>query len=800
MIPARVLVVEDERIIAMTIRQMLEERGYTVTGTAATAKTAVQQARTTSPDIVLMDIRLSGDVDGIEAARQIEADSGTPIVFLTSYTEDETIRRASQCRAYSYLVKPVQAAELHATLQIAISRHGFDKQLCQSEHRLRLAMRASALAVWDWDRRTDSVETTGDTGEVLGHASATIRTIDSMLSGVADEDRCEVDAFLGEPEDGPAARNLTFRYLGDDRAVRWIQMFAAADPSPERRHHTVGTLRNVTVSMENERQLQQAAALFENIADAIVIASPALRVTTLNPAFERMTGYTKEDCIGRDVREIFEAGFPASLPTTMRWQGETQCPRRDGVPLSISLTVIPVMDESTVSAVVFTFSDITPLRRMEAELDFLTHHDALTGLPNRLLFHQRMDEWTATPHPFFIFYIDLDKFQLVNESKGHTRGDLVLRTTSDRLRGLLQESDFAARLGGDEFVILSQRMAGDDDVVRFGRLVREVIAEPVMTDLGGIITTASVGVSRYPSDGQRREALLLAADAAMYDAKREGPNSCRRYTGVLARPRTERYELEQEIRRAFASSQLVLLYQPTVSLRDGGVAGVEALVRWQHPERGVLNPDRFVPVAEDAGLIEQLGEAVLRMACRDWQYWADAGIPAPRLSINISARQLTRGGFSGVLRNILGEFPVPAAGMEIEITESSPQTLENGRPFIREVKEMGIALSIDDFGTGYSSLASLRELPVDRVKLDRSFLPKGTPGAADFALLQAIVGIAHAMGLQITAEGIETERQLELVRRAQCDEAQGFLFGYPMSFAETVRFVKERNSTTTTSS
>lgn len=796
MIPARVLVVEDERIIAMTIRQMLEERGYVVTGTAATAKMAVQEARSSAPDIVLMDIRLSGEVDGIEAARQIEADTGTPIVFLTSYTEDETIRRASQCRAYSYLVKPVQAAELHATLQIAMSRHNFDRQLSRSEHRLRLAMKASALAVWDWDRNTNSVQTTGDAGPLLGRQAATLDSLETMLSGVADEDRPGVDAFLGHATASVTARPLTFRYLGDDREIRWIQMFAAPDPTPARNHHTVGTLRDVTVPVENERQLRQAATLFENIADAIIIASPSLHVLALNPAFTRITGHKLPDCSGKDVRSFFQAGLPAVLPDTMRWHGEAQCPRSDGVSLSISLTVIPVLDGPAISAVVFTFADITPLRRMEAALDFLTHHDQLTGLPNRLLFHQRMDELAAGHTPFFVFYIDLDRFQQVNESQGHAHGDLVLCTTAERIGGLLRGTDFAARLGGDEFAVISLRPADETAATAFGEQIRNSISEIIPAPHGGLVITASVGISAFPADGARRDTLLLAADAAMYDAKREGPNNCRRYTGVMARPRAERYELEQEIRRAFASSQLALRYQPTISLRDGRVMGMEALVRWHHPERGLLNPDRFVPIAEDAGLIEQLGEAVLRMACRDWQSWEGLNLHAPRLSINVSARQLTRGGFPAMLRNVLSEFPVPAPCMEIEITESSPQTLESGRAFIREVKEMGLALSIDDFGTGYSSLASLRDLPVDRVKLDRSFLPQSAPRATDLSLLQAIAGIAHAMNLQITAEGIETQGQLELVRRAECDEAQGFLFGYPMSFDETVAFVRRRAAQT----
>jgi len=786
MTPARVLVVEDERIIALTIRQMLEDRGYSVVGTAASAQSAIRQVKEFSPDIVLMDIHLEGKVDGIEAAKQIEAESDTPIIFLTAYTESETIRRASECNAYSYLVKPVQAAELHATLQIALSKYASDNQIKHSERRLRLALDVSSLGVWECDPATSRVETTTHVATILGHDGAEANHCISLFTAIHPGDQAALNTFL-DPSVSRAPREFTFRRIQDDASVRWVEAYASNySERPSGSTKTIGTVRDVTAQRENETRLRQAAALFESMADAVVIANTGLLVTATNPAFERICGFSAADASGMHIRR-FLSPVPA---TSSRWQGEATCLRSDNERLAVWLTVAPIFEKGAVSAVALIFSDISPLRRAEANLDFLANHDPLTSLPNRLLFNRRMEVLTAEGTPFSVFYLDLDHFKLINDSRGHYVGDLVLQAIAGRIAAFLGPNCIGARHGGDEFAILSPRFKSKAEAGYFAEVLLKAVSAPVPIGNESLIVTASVGISVFPEDGTGLAQLILAADTAMYTAKRDGSNSYRHYHAGLAEPKAERYQIEQDIRHAFAAGQISVQYQPIVSLSDDTIAGAEALVRWRHPRHGMIGPDQFIPIAEEAGLIEQLGEVVLRIACGDWMLWIERGSRPPRLSINVSARQITRGNFPALLRDVLREFPLPPSCIEIEITESSFQGTARSQSFIREIKEIGASVAIDDFGTGYSSLAALRDLPVDRIKLDRSFIPIGPPRANDLDLLRAIAGIAHSMNLKLTAEGIETADQLELVRSVGCDEAQGYWLSRPMSFAEAAAFIR----------
>lgn len=769
MTSARVLVVEDERIIALTLRRMLEDRGYTVVGTATSALSAVCKAQADSPDIVLMDVHLDGPTDGITAARQIEAEMGLPIVFLTAYSEDETIQRASQCNAYSYLVKPVQAAELHATIQLAIAKHALDR-------RLRLALDVSAIAVWEWSVTTGKLESTSDLSNLVGAGQADSGSLYSYFPDILPEDQPAFKEFLDRAENDPTPNDLVFRCRRHDATIRWIESYARAYREPHSgRTRTIGTLRDVTSQRESEARLRLAAALFENLVDAVAVTTPELRITTVNPAFIRITGVRLPEAEDREISSFVDIPSIRATP----WQGESLCRHRDGQCFPIWLTLTPVVNGDTLTALVYSFSDISPLRKAQADLDFLAHHDSLTGLPNRLHFQEHIDGLIARSVPFSLIYIDLDHFKLINDSRGHNSGDIVLQELAIRIRTIIRGIGFAARLGGDEFVIVVPTCTPE-----FASALVVTISQPIPVNGESLITTASVGSSDFPTDGTNREALILAADTAMYVAKREGPNSYRPYSPALYGSQSERYEIEQGIRRAFASSDLQILYQPIISLVDGRMAGAEALVRWRHPEKGLLNPDRFVPIVEDVGLIEQLGESVLRMACRDWTSWQEAGIHAPRLSINVSARQISSGAFPALLYSVLKEFSVPPSIIDIEITESSLQSVQKSQRFISDLKAIGVHVAIDDFGTGYSHLASLRDLPVDRIKLDRAFLPASQPQQSDIALFGAIVAIARAKNLQITAEGVETSVQCEFVRRAGCDEAQGFWFSYPISFAE----------------
>jgi diguanylate cyclase (GGDEF)-like protein len=425
-------------------------------------------------------------------------------------------------------------------------------------------------------------------------------------------------------------------------------------------------------------------------------------------------------------------------------------------------------------------------KRYQVELEHQANYDALTGLPNRSLLLDRLRQSVygqRLARGVAVVFIDLDHFKFVNDSLGHSIGDELLKCMGERLRRCLRDGDTVARLGGDEFVLVLNEHGNEEAVYRAMQRISAELAAPIEIDGRELVVTASAGISLYPQDGPDVDTLLKNADAAMYRAKDHGRNNFQFYTSEMNERVNERLSLENALRRALERNELALHYQRRVDLRTGALIGAEALVRWRHPEWGLVHPARFIPLAEETGLIVQIGEFVLREACRQARAWIDAGLKPGVVSVNLSARQFRREGLVRQVSRVLVDTGVDARHLEMELTESTVMhNVDAAIATLQGLKSLGVSLSVDDFGTGYSSLAYLKNLPMDKLKIDRSFVREIGAGehANEGVLAQAIISLGHNLNLHVVAEGVETDAQVRFLRKHKCDEVQGFFYGEPV--------------------
>ena len=427
-----------------------------------------------------------------------------------------------------------------------------------------------------------------------------------------------------------------------------------------------------------------------------------------------------------------------------------------------------------------------------SQVEHLAYHDTLTGLPNRGLFMTRLTTSLsqAMRHRYkvAVLFLDLDRFKEINDSLGHSAGDTLLRSAAQRIRASVRDTDTVARFGGDEFTILIPIIGRVEDAGRIAGNIIEALREPIRIGERDIVVTTSVGIAIYPLDGEDAETLVRNADTAMYGAKQHGRDAYRLYAAAMNSRSLERLELENRLRQALRNNELVLYYQPLMDLRDGGVFGLEALLRWNHPEQGLLLPDKFIATAEVSGLIVPIGKWVMREACRQARSWLDRGLDLV-VSVNLSPRQFCQPDLLFQVQSALAEARLPAANLELEITEGSAMhDVEQTIRVLRELKRLGVRISIDDFGTGHSSLSYLKKFPVDTVKLDQSFVRDITE-PQDGAIASGIISMAHNLSLLVLAEGVETEGQLNFLRKNNCDRLQGFLFSVPLSPTAFEKFV-----------
>ncbi|MHB1942428.1 MAG: putative bifunctional diguanylate cyclase/phosphodiesterase [Acidiferrobacteraceae bacterium] len=562
-------------------------------------------------------------------------------------------------------------------------------------------------------------------------------------------------------------------------------------------------LRNVMARQVVEEALfietERAQVTLNSIGDAVISADIVGNVTYLNAVAEHMTGWALEEAAGRpltDVFRIIDGVTREPLRSPIELAVERNEPagliahciliRRDGLELPIEDSVAPIHDRSGhVIGAVMVFHDVGEARAMVLKMSHLAQHDFLTGLPNRVLFNDRLTQAISSARrrheQLAVLFLDLDRFKNINDSLGHIVGDKLLQQVAQRLITCVRSSDTVSRQGGDEFVILLSDIEHAEDAGRRAENMLSVLADPHSVAGHDLNITTSIGISIYPSDGDDAETLIKNADAAMYHAKQTLGDKYQFFRQDMNDRAVERQSLEAALRRAVAGQEFVLHYQPRINLETGEITGTEALIRWLHPQRGLLFPGQFVSIAEECGLMVPIGRWVLQEACRQVHAWLDAGLrPAP-VAINISMVEFRSKDFLESTRNILQEAHLDPCHLEIELTESAfMQDDESASAVLQALKAMGVRLAIDDFGTGYSSLSYLKRFPIDILKIDQSFLCDITTNPDDATIVSAVIGMGNNLKKRVSAEGVETPEQLAFLRAERCGEGQGYYFSRPV--------------------
>lgn len=535
----------------------------------------------------------------------------------------------------------------------------------------------------------------------------------------------------------------------------------------------------------------------EASANAMVITSavgPDFLIEYVNPAFERITGFSSSEAVGRNCKFLQGADRDQSgldvIRTALREQRAGNAMlrnyRKDGTLFWNHLYVAPVFDtRGEVTHFVASQYDMTDVKNYEATLQYQATHDALTGLANRSMLKDRLNQAVAAADRFkrclWVVFIDLDHFKVINDSFGHAIGDQFLKTIAERLQANVREIDTVARLGGDEFVVILPEQSQDNlTTVALQRLM-DMVSAPIVFRQQEFYLTCSMGVAIYPHDGANANSLLERADIAMYEAKARGRSNFQFHTMDINAAATERLNAENDLRRALEREEFILHYQPQVDLESGQLAGMEALIRWKHPTRGMVPPGEFIKLAEETGLIVPIGAWVIRTACAQNQAWHEAGFPNLRVAVNLSARQFEHNGIVSVVALALEETGLAPSQLDIELTESLVMhNVDQAITIMRSLKSLGVSLSLDDFGTGYSSLSHLKRFPIDVLKIDQSFVADIVPDSDGAAIVMSIISLAHNLKLHVIAEGVETGEQLSYLMRNACDEIQGYYFSRPL--------------------
>ncbi len=552
-------------------------------------------------------------------------------------------------------------------------------------------------------------------------------------------------------------------------------------------------------------RLRQAIIAFDSAAEGMVITDADMRIEGVNRGFTGITGYSEAEVLGHVAYEIDPERVSAehyqeitsALEREGRWRGELENQRKNGEFFSelVTFTAVKDGDGKTVNYV-GVFSDNSETKLVQNTLHEMVNHDSLTNLPNRRLLNEltghALRRAEREKNSVAILFIDLDRFKVINDTLGHQVGDKLLIEVSGRLTRVMRDSDTVARLDGDEFVVMMDSLRDVEDASRVAKKIVSSLQQEFVIEGKDIYIGASVGISVFPGDGDDVADLLKAADIAMYQVKSEGKNSYRFYSPDLSDNAVERFQMETELRRAIERKQFKVYYQPQVSLTTGRIVGAEALVRWNHPKLGIVPPAKFIPLAEETGLVVHIGEWVLREAASQVVAWESEGHDLQSMSVNISGVQVQRSNFADTVYGILVETGCNPAKLELEITESV--VMHNTEYVISvfgRIKEPGVRLAIDDFGTGYSSLSYLKRLPLDKLKIDQSFVRELVLNNDDKAIANAVIALANSLGLKVIAEGVETVEQADMLTEMGCNDAQGYLFGKAVKAHEFAQMLSD---------
>ena len=757
-------------------------------------------------DLVLLDLSLP-DSQGLRTVQEIERVAPqTPVVVLTGLDDEAVALDAVRAGAQDYLVKSEVSGHLLArVIRYAIERNRVGRTLRESEARLDALFEHmdSGVAVYrvspdGQDFIFSAINQAAERIDNLRREDLIGKNVAEVFPSVAETGI--LDLFRRVWQSGVAEHFPMFFY-DDKRVAGWRENFVYKLPSGE----LVAIYDDVTERKQAEEQLLLAAKVFESSAEGIIITSADNLVMSVNRAFTRITGYDGAEIIGQEPRILksdrhdaaFYRNMWLSLAQTGHWQGEIWNRRKNGDVYPEWLSIVSVKnDQGKTTHYIATFSDLSHRKADEARINQLANYDALTGLPNRVLLQDRVSQTLAASghqgYKVALLMIDLDRFKIINDSLNHAFGDLLLQLVAGRLENCVRGFDTVARSGGDEFVILMPEIRHVGEVAAMANTVLSALNQPFQLENHEINITSSIGISVFPGDGDNIQTLFKNADVAMYRAKAVGRNTFQFYTQDMNARTLETLALENSLRHALKRQEFRLHYQPQLDIASGTIIGMEALIRLQHPELGMVPPGDFIPLAEETGLIVPIGEWVLREACFQTKEWHDQGYTGLRVAVNLSARQFReKGALFEAVALALSDSGLNPSQLELELTESIlMQDIEETLAALHQIKQMGVQLSIDDFGTGYSSLSYLKRFDLDKLKIDHSFVRNIETDPDDLAIARAVLALGHSLNLKVIAEGVETAEQLALLKENGCDEIQGYYFSRPLPADDFLRLLQ----------
>jgi diguanylate cyclase (GGDEF)-like protein/PAS domain S-box-containing protein len=688
------------------------------------------------------------------------------------------------------------------------ARKQYEEALQQSEHMLRLVIDNIPQFIFWQDNYAVYLGCNQNYARIVG-----LEQVEDIVG------KTDVDLMLYQQEgqaffatlnrcivaDGQYAYRQVESVQLENNTSLWLEINKV--PLHDKQNQVIGVLgcfEDITERKMVEDKLRQSIKVFENSAEAICITDANTKIIGINKAFTKITGYTAKEVMGKTPKilksgkhkdDFYETMWNAILQSG-HWEGEIWNRRQNGEIFLEWLHISVIRDErNQITNYLGIFSDLTLRKQTEQRLAYLVHYDDLTGLPNRTLFYELANRalYYAQQHSELvaIMFLDLDGFKYVNDTWGHLTGDLLLKKVANRLTECLRKTDTIARLGGDDFAVVLENLNNIKEVENFAQNILQAMSLSAFK-LNGQETfiTMSIGISLYPNDGKAVDTLLKNADMAMYRAKENGKNNYQFYIARLNMLSHQRLILETKLRHALDRDELVLYYQPQLHLGSGHIVGAEVLLRWQHPEMGLVLPYRFIPLAEETGLIVPIGEWVLQRTCWQYQRWREQGQALLRMSVNLSSRQFKQDNFIKRIGRIIDESGIDPNFLELELTESLLITdFEEVNFILHQLKEMGIQLAIDDFGTGYSSLSYLKKFPIDKLKIDQSFVRDIPNNKEDMSIIKAIIALARSLRLSVIAEGVETKSQQVFLKSLKCDEIQGYLIGRPMPEQEFIKLL-----------
>ncbi|POZ61466.1 GGDEF/EAL domain-containing response regulator [Chromobacterium alticapitis] len=800
---AKILIVDDVPSNVHVVREAV--RGLGEVRFATTGPAALDMAKRSRPDVILLDIEMP-DMDGYAVCREIKATPrlrDIPVIFVTSHGQSENELRALSMGGVDFLHKPLNVPVARARIQTHLALQRKTRQLARAQQDLTDVLQNLPAFIAHWGADGRNVFCNDAEGQWFGIPAAAMLGMHAR-EALGDANYAAIDGYLSQAlRQGNASFDMSFTRRDGTALHGQVSLVDRQE---------AGYLMLVTDVTERKRAEQ---ALFDekeriritlnSIGDAVIATDAEGCITFLNPIAEVMTGWLAREALGKPIDLIMPlqetgAGRRIANPVrlalaesrTVGMALDCALVRRDGALLEVEDSAAPILDHAgQLTGSIIVFHDVSEARAMAVKMTHLAQHDALTNLPNRILLQDRLlqslQQAEQSGERMCLMMLDLDHFQLINDSMGHSVGDKLLQQVAKRLQGALRPSDTVSRQGGDEFIILLPGLGGIEQSALFAEKLRKVVAEPFWLGEARYDLSACMGVSLYPDDSRDAEDLYRHADAALYHAKQAGRNLCRFFSGEIEEALLTRRALERHIRMGAEQGGFLVYYQPKVDMESQDIVGVEALMRWRKEEGDIQSPADFIPLAEKTGLILQLGQFVLRQACRDGKRWLDAGHPL-RVAVNVSSLQMAEGCFDEEVREALAETGLPASLLQLEITESVlAQDADKTMATLAELKRLGVSIAIDDFGTGYSSLSYLKLFPIDVLKIDQSFVHDMLSDRNSAAIVAAIVSMAQGMSLDLVAEGVESEAQAQALFKLGCRVMQGYRYGKPMPAAELER-------------